>query len=867
MMPPPYSGLPPLSYSPTTDLASKQASPIASTSRLPAASKAQGSSRSESTRLQSKCWCGGRGDKRARRAATLATLALVAPLTVAASPLVVPPSRRGAAPLSPRQLSKLPATATLPSTSSSSSSWSDETPSPPSRGLDRAGAAPSGQLIARPTRPPALLQKRVLPKYELVDGEWVLDHAWTLRGRTPHPPSATHDEEAEAAGDPTASARATVLQDNLDDVPESTPSAAVSTRTSLSLVSVADHPSPTPTIDRTPKIAAAASASSTPTASGSNFTIPDGWAATPRETNFYAVPVIVAMSVLVAIAVVGTVVGSVVWRRKARVSRRKHKKGDVEKGRVGRMMEKVGLGTPVAEKTSKGKGKRKKKGGKKGGGGASEVVVHGSTSDLGSGSAGGRRAITRATASALPPAGRLRPRRQRRSRVEDGEQDEEERSALTGSQADQAGVLTPHDTLTSRLQARLRNPLGGSNTAQSQQQGPSTVFSRDLNRTSTHSTYSSTGFGSLSRTSSRTASLRHEAAHETNSLLGQPTDRDALPLGPSLSRTSSRRSMAASIPAPASPALSTHSATSAFGSTVLDVPLPALGPPAYRPASATVQSTTRHSVSRVPVPRIEVEEEEEPRRRSGRARGAPDVEEEQWHWPNEKPVAGPAPRRGRRVPAPVTGAGASSPPPPPSVTEDHEEEAPVDPTLFSAHLATDDKAVLARLREQAAAQSSTSPTAVGSSSSTALAPEASAPVDEDEVDEDGFERLPRHPAASLPAPSAPPPSLLPPPSRPVDLAFDYTTSSPSSASALTLDRKTSRRSPAVEDVDEEAEVGFLPLPVYQSQAQERERERREREVMGRATAPPPDDEEEEEEGEVAERSRERWEGREESAEV
>lgn len=866
---PPYTGLHASPSPPRTVSKQHDPAPIASTSRLPYNAELQGKKPNQPTAIEGSCWCGTAPRGLRAKGATAIAIALLAPAAVAASPV---------SPLSSKQTGKLRA---IESDSPALPRPTTPPRAPPSFADPSDPPSPALLIAQEAVSPRRRKRAAVLPKYEYVDGSWIINPTATLRGRT-----AGGGGDAALAGDDSATARATALQDNLDELTTSSTKTSASTRrttgTSSHLSSsTASLPTPSPTHSAnaphgTPKIAAAASATS-------EFTIPDGWAATPRETNFYAFPVIVAMSVLVAITVVGTVVGSVVWRRKRRVKR--NKEGEAEKGRMGRMMEKVGLGAIAPKKKSKkkgGKSKGKKGGAGKGsGGGGAGAAAEGpaagldrvdsrASSDLGSGSAGGRRAITRANASALPPAGRLRPRRRRQPRVEDEEQEEEERSALTGSQPDRPA--TPHDTLTSRLQARLRNPIQGAPPSPTTQRGPATVFSRDLDRTSTHSTYSSGG--RLSRTSSLAASLR---SHEDPSrLLGQPQDIEDRP---TLSRSSSQRSLAPSTRAPASPALSAHSNASAFGSTVLDVPLPALGPPAYRPASSTVQSTTRMSISRVPVPRIEVEEESAPSTSSEpTASGGVERDEhgQLWHWPNEKPArqVAPAPRRrSRRVPALA---------PPPPAEEEEEDHPPVDRSLYSAHLATDDKAVLARIREQASTPLAHGGQQASSSSSRPeQLPEASAPAvegeEDDLVDEDGFERLPlpsggagpsqrtpSHPLPSAPpAPTAPTSSLLPAPPRPVDLAFDYTTTSPSLA--LSSDHKTStgpsgssRRRAPVED-EQEAEEAFLP--VYQT----RERSR----VMEMASAPPPEEEEDvdEEEQRWAEEDRQRWEGREEEGEV
>lgn len=131
--------------------------------------------------------------------------------------------------------------------------------------------------------------------------------------------------------------------------------------------------------------------------------------------------------------------------------------------------------------------------------------------------------------------------------------------------------------------------------------------------------------------------------------------------------------------------------------------LPTPGPPAYRPNSSRVQRVVRGAESTSAIP--------------------PSTQVEEWHWPNEKPNTG------------ITSSNPTSQThsPPPSLSLDLDLPPPIDRSTFSAHVATDDKATLARLRELAQT------TLDRQSSSINL---ASAPLFDDEnVDEDGFERF------------------------------------------------------------------------------------------------------------------------------
>ncbi|KAL8279531.1 hypothetical protein RQP46_008093 [Phenoliferia psychrophenolica] len=75
---------------------------------------------------------------------------------------------------------------------------------------------------------------------------------------------------------------------------------------------------------------AAASSSST------KFIVPAGWTSKPRQTDYYAVPVIISVSVILAVIVIGAIVGSVVWRRKAKHQGKRRRAADPEKSLVGK---------------------------------------------------------------------------------------------------------------------------------------------------------------------------------------------------------------------------------------------------------------------------------------------------------------------------------------------------------------------------------------------------------------------------------------------------------------------------------------------------------------------------------------------------
>ena len=133
----------------------------------------------------------------------------------------------------------------------------------------------------------------------------------------------------------------------------------------------------------------------------------------------------------------------------------------------------------------------------------------------------------------------------------------------------------------------------------------------------------------------------------------------------------------------------------------------------------------------------------------------------------------------------------------------------IDPATYSAHIATDDKTVLARLRA----------TSTLSSHPTSPLETPSAPhLDTDDVDDDGFERMPDTQGSTSSSPVLS--NLIPPPSTPLSPSFNY--SSPSPVASSTAKGKEAAR---------DGEVEILDLPIYPNGV----------DPMVGASAPPPDD--------------------------
>ena len=592
------------------------------------------------------CWCGAtstgrsarrRMGKRARRSSTGSTALAAA----AAAALALLPCTTA----SPVQLGKRVAL-----------------PTPIVRADLLLASPPTPDPNPTPTTAPVVQRRATLPLFEPTT-------AWTLNGKT---------GAGRLAAYPTNAPAGTVMQDNFD--------VAASSAVSASSISFTRASASTPS-------ASSASASSSVS---SKFVVPAGWAAKSRKTDYYAVPIIISTSVILAVIVIGAIVGSVVWRRKARIDGRKAERRDPEKalaakGVVGRALAKV----------RKGKGKAK-------------------------GSADGGSDAGRA--SPVVASGRLRQRRPRRARPARVDAPDDENTALTRSVS--SGSHAPPDTLTHRLATRLRLK----SSAPASEASPTVVFSNGSPLTRSRSTLGLT----LSRTSSHQSSL------------GQPADRPS--------------SLRAPPPAPASPSLSSPSST--FGGLfALDGSLPAPGPPAYRPSSSTIGTTTRLTSSILPSRRV-----------------PPPVDDE-LRWPEEK-VRPPS-----RSPTPVASTSAPPPPPPP-VDEPEPDEHPPEP--FAAHLATDDKALLALIAQQASSSASSSAERL-----QGTAPDA-------DVDPDGFERF--EPETETPPDSTS--TMLPLPPAAVRTAFDFSSGTQDVLPLPVYVPRTDAPEPSAPPPDEDDEDGY-----------------------------------------------------------
>ncbi|GAA5830840.1 hypothetical protein JCM11251_001094 [Rhodosporidiobolus azoricus] len=775
----------------------------------------------------------GRGPERAssrkrQRTAAIATVGLAAlawvPIT-AASPVAAPtiPTPR---PSSPRV-------------------GTPDPPSPPPYAASLSAPSPptlSPALTPLPTSP--TLRKRVPPRYLFSDGQWVEDYGWTLRGSAAASPSLitaairSSDDEDDEDG------RADDVRAYHDPV----------TRMEDHVASISSSPSPTaspsasPTVDLAQlDVSPSSSTAATAASATSTFNIPDGWEPRTRQTNYYAVPIIVAMSVLVAIMVVSAIFATVFVRRKNR-RRERRRAGKVDEGDEGhgekgwrrRVKEAVVPGARAKTGADRA-GKRAKRSEDAGGGG--EADVEGSN-----GSGTGHRRV-RTTGFAAGP--RVKPRRRRRWRGGDGEGEDDEGTALTRtgtrSSTSSAG---PRDTLTARLSARFRSDRAAP--SRPAPNGAATVFSRDVQPSSSHSLTASalsrmsshaTNTSSVSSLPPPSAPLSASTHSPAPHILFTPADDPTLQAQPHIpgsplhrtatahSHASSRSSLdltaAASTSSAAPPLVDPLlPATSSFGALISSDALPVPGPPAYRASSSTVQQTRRYasdgaaagtrtragqpssaapaasSLRSAVAPVVTGGFGRRAGRRSAELRMPPPVqqeeeEEERWHWPGEK----------RRPFPSEVGAASSSGPSAPIPLEDEEDERDgvedereeeerqeVDRSLFSAHVATDDKAVLARLRARndRLASSAMSDEEEDIYASSAAAPSAAAPslasrpvatappVEEhEEVDEEGFERIPSS-LLTTSAPATTPSTLLPAP--PALLSYSYLTASPPSPS-------------------------------------------------------------------------------------
>lgn len=657
------------------------------------------------------------------------------------------------------------------------------------------------------------------PLYVNSDGEWVQDYGWTLRGRkgTPVNPAST-----------TAStAYATAMEDHIPSTPSpSTATAGPEHTPDVAGLGVDAGALSSSAAGSTPTSTATSSSSSSP-----SISIPNGWQAIPRETNYYAVPLVIAMSVLVAVLVAISIFISVIVRRK---KRRRRKAAAARKARrlaaangttptdldgTNEITEKGWRG--ALEKVTGRQARRKKRTAKRAAtraaAGAGGAVAGERTEGEEEGSAGRapsvrrRVRVTGFTAAGL--RGSLRRRRRRNGDGGDDEEDgrgggdadgEEDERALTRSGTRSSTASVVEDTLTHRVARRLSSSASG----QQRGAGTTTVFSRDarngsvvsltasaLDRVGSRSSRRSTGAGTSSSASIRSTSsalLPPPPPHPAPEILFTPADDPTLPdhlaiPGSPHPRPSSPRSevlslpppIAANVSPPPSPTTTAPPPVSAFGAMIATDSLPAPGPPAYRPSSSTVQRTRRFAdpdhattppaageaaASRLGATRRRLRRQRRESEGTSTERGlrSDDGDEGEWHWPGEK---------GRPLATSSASAASTSVNPfaeeeaalaegdqHPDDVEQNEEGAlpPVDRSLFSAHVATDDKAVLARLRQQRErspfvldeeeADVGMMTAAGGSSAFVPVAtsiPRASAPPvadDDADLDEDGFER-------------------------------------------------------------------------------------------------------------------------------
>ncbi|GAA5890447.1 hypothetical protein JCM5296_005049 [Sporobolomyces johnsonii] len=874
---------------------------------------------SESTRSSARCWCGER-EWRRRGTGSAGALAVSAARAAAvvglAAGWATGASATPAGHLTPRQRDKSRAIDDPLHPIPASSPLLAISISPPSH---PAGPTPPPTAPVLLHQPQPTLRKRLLPKYEYESGSWVIDRTWTLRGSV--------------GRQGTARVAATAMEDNVYSLLSSSSVSTVASSTRPST-----EASVTPTSTRSPTNAQRNSSPS------KTVLIPSGWQATPRETSYYAVPIIIAMSVLVAVVVVGAILGSVFWRRKKRRRRDVEKDALVpEKGWRG-IVQKAVHGSGGRRKGRK-KSKRKARAVEEDPAAMATGVdaandARSVQDSVGSGGSAGGSVVRRVRTIGFAAGNRVQPRRRRRRAQggdeggEAGTDDESAALTRTGSRSTTSSA-TPDDTLIARLARRLRR----SSRTEDETAEPSTVFSHALTARSS-STLSAAALSQLSRTSTRTSTRSSlgppPLTHPPPQIFFTPADDPALqPLAPSssavsLSRTPSRTSSVhsvARVPVP-SPALETlplapaslpiaPAAFNALLSSDADLALPlAPGPPAYRPSSSTVQTTRRFGAGDLPATA--------PGRAAGGAAGrlvgrgrrrarqpqrAEEEDEGEWHWPGEKgrdfagfggaSTSAAGPSAGPSAVGDEPAAAAS-----PFDDGEEEDEPPLDPSMYTAHLATDDKAILARLRNATFRATGVEGDDVGAEDEPPAAyaeagPSAqpSAPpveeVEDDEVDEDGFERfVPQEEeqqededeeanigTSTTAVPASP--SLLPAPPNRVLFSYPYLSSStpsssrpPSSTStslappsspastAPTSSASTSKSALAAEYAalsdGQEQDEEELDLPVYLPRAGNG--------ALGMASAPPvledddedPEEEEEDEDEDEPEMEEERY---------
>lgn len=618
-----------------------------------------------------------------------------------------------------------------------------------------------------------------------------------------------------------------------------------------------------------------------PAANFAMIDLPDGWATPSRPSGFYAVPIIIAASVIVAFLLAVSIAGVVFYRQKAR-----------EKKRGKKLKEAPGDENEDLEKTiegRRGKGRKNKKG---------KGKAKAKDQGAGEGEASGR------SPALVGEEGEVRRRTSRRERASEAEDGGDEGGNDASGEEEAPPPLPP---TTGRFTARLRHTFSRRNRASApvppptSVRNPSVVFSRSLEPTtserssttpppqSTGTSSSSTSHQSLfqhrvtppatatTATANANVNVNDDEAvpvlHATPPpSLGQPADPPASTLHP----------LPPPLVAPSSPP------TSEFGFPFPpDLILPTPGPPAYRPNSTTINNVSRLTASLLPplidgsaspiarsssrrreeARRIleeeetdEEEEEESDKETTPAAAGAGAADDEEgFHWPNEKEVRTPTttrrpphdPQRRRRRQAPLTSSPSSSNaglPPPLSPSE------LIDPSEFTAHLATDDKSVLARLRAAVAVQPEGSHAAFNDHASTSATAEAggrirvapSAPVVE--VDEEGYEILPPSEeldeAGSVESGSVEP-TLTPAPANVGSLPAPPRAIDTSTSFAVLSSRRTKADEAAEEREAELLESESVVAPGYSSRV---------REALEEASAPPVVEEEEEEEGEEDGRS-------------
>ncbi|GAA5940095.1 uncharacterized protein JCM15063_001703 [Sporobolomyces koalae] len=767
--------------------------------------------------------------------------------------------------------------------------------------------------------PASSSRRKILPKYEYSDGSYIIDTNWTLRGSVPSLVPVS-----------TSKSRPTALQDNIDTIPPLSTRSISTTATAPDLQSSALAPpastvtTPTGTPTRTPVYVQHAYASA------SDVPIPRGWQTRPRETDFYAVPVIIAMSVLVAIFVVGAILGSVCWRKKKRRRRDPEKDVVLEKGWRGLVQRATGATRPSKSKKRRSRKAKRPVRATEGHAGQQEEPIEerhvaadaqslrdsvtSGDSEIGSGNRTPR--IVRTTGfAAVAERSRPRWRNRRRSQVGPAEASDDEATALTRSdtRSRTSSSAAPRNSLTARIASRLHGPSSGQ-----VQEGPSTVFSRMPTRNRSSSTLSNDPFprtstqdSHLTRSSSRSSLLGvHSPLVSPPTLLFTPADEPSLsprPSGPgfeplSLIRTASQRPLPPSpslveMPDPLAsvprPATSASSSFNALLSQDADLSMPLMpGPPAYRPASSTVQSTRRYGAGDSPAAgSSRLPQLVDRRRRHTRSEVVEEQPEQEWHWPGEKNdrhLSG----GGAAALAGPSGSGPSSshlvisdevPHEERAVAEDveehdeehdeddAEEEPPVDRSMYQAHLATDDKAVLHRLRNLTYQDDAIELAGHDMVTSRSMLPTPSAPpIAVDDLDEDGFERFdptsdaaddPSHEERHIGLDASSDPrnissarmhqssSTLPAPPSRSDFSYSYlsrtSSSAPIARELSTATTSTSKSALAAEyaALDPRQEDVELDLPMYLA------RDRR-NEVLTLASAPPVLDEEDEEDEDV-----------------